>query len=239
MNDSRIIVALDGMNRDEILALATMLEGRVSGFKLNDAILGYGCGLVRDLSRLGEVMADVKIHDITNTVQNGLVKLIDAGATTVTIHACMGVRKMTAVREFVDKVAQTRQIDLVAITVLTDMTEEECEEIYRSSIQAKVLQFSLMAKEAGLNSIVCSPQELVLLMGNSETRKLNFITPNIRPGHAPVADDDQNPHRKASEVEAIEWGSHRLVIGRAITQSQDPVATVSEINNRVRVALQD
>ena len=128
---------------------------------------------------------------------------------------------------------------MLAITVLTDMLEEECQAVYCGSINQVVLRFALMAKEADMDGIVCSPQELRFLIGEfEELLSLKKVTPNIRPGSVVVHGDDQNPKRKANECEAIEWGSDWLVIGRAITQADDPVAAVHDINHRINLALE-
>ena len=92
----RVIVALDGMSESDAMALAERLSGSVWGFKVNDLLLHCGVPIVEKLKAYGGVFADPKLHDIPNTVKNGVSRLVSAGADILTIHASGGTAMIQA-----------------------------------------------------------------------------------------------------------------------------------------------
>ena len=237
----RIIVALDGMSEEKAIEIAEMLKGEVWGFKVNDLLDTMGprqC--LRTFRRYGHVMADPKLCDIPNTMSNrsrayfgdyeeraqGLVIAPDI----LTIMACAGIDGMRAVVEQRNEFFSYTKI--AAVTVLTSISEEECNLIFGGPVKSKVLEFARTALIAGCDALVCSPQELVFLNQFPELQRLTKITPGIRPEG--VSAQDQK--RINTPYQAILNGADLLVIGRAITQAKNPLEAVQTINEEIAEA---
>lgn len=228
--ESRIIVALDGKSEEESLALAETLRSYVWGFKVNDLHTECGVEIVRKLKKFGNVMVDLKLNDIRNTVKNHARRLVDAGADLLTLHASAGLDKLLdAVELGGDKAG------VLAITVLTDLDEEECQAIFGASVKATVRRFARWAALAKCAGIVCSPNELEMLGERRELADLLRAAAGIRDPEKEIAGDDQ---KRVNTAEAAACaGADLLVIGRLVTQSTDPIDKVQEINGRVRAML--
>jgi len=241
MGKRRIIVALDGMPEEEAIEMAEKVKGEVWGFKVNDLLDTMGprqC--IRALRRYGDVMADPKLCDIPNTMSNrsrayfgdseeraqGLIIAPDI----LTIMACAGIEGMRAVVE--QRNGFFSYTKIAAVTVLTSISEEECNIIFGGPVKAKVLEFARSALIAGCDALVCSPQELVFLNQFPELQKLTKITPGIRPKGV----DAQDQKRISTPYQAILNGAGLLVIGRAITQAKDPLEAVQRINEEIAEA---
>ena len=209
----RIVIPLDGISRAEALKLAAELQGLVWGFKVNDLLVEYGAAIVTELKRFGGVFADDKLHDIPNTVGNGVKRLADAGADLITIHASGGAKMIEAAA----KAASTAGI--LAVTVLTSLAEEDSLAIFGKTPEEAVLAFAGMAKRGGARGIVCSPKELGLLAKTPELSSLLKVIPGIRPSWHTAADDQA---RVEGPREAIANGADLLVIGRPITRHESP-----------------
>jgi orotidine-5'-phosphate decarboxylase len=214
----RIILPLDGIPQGEALALAKMLSGRVWGFKVNDLLIECGVSIIRELKAYGRVFADAKIHDIPNTVANSVGRLAESGADLITIHASGGEEMMTAA------VDACRGAKILAVTVLTSLTEARCREVYHHSPQETVLSLATLAARAKVHGVVCSPLELPTLQAHLP--HLIKVTPGIRPAWHGEADDQS---RTATPQTAVANGATYLVIGRPITRAPSPLEAVDRI----------
>ncbi|MBL7662282.1 orotidine-5'-phosphate decarboxylase [bacterium] len=224
----RLIVALDGLSRHEALELAELLSGYVWGFKVNDLLVEYGVQIVKDLKAQGNVFADPKLHDIPNTVANGVRRLVEAGAQIITVHASGAETMIRAA------VTQAKSCKIVAVTALTSLSHEECEKTYGKSPANLVKHFATLALNAGAHGIVCSPLELELF---PKTENFIRIVPGIRPEwvettKAAATADDQS--RIATPKAALDRGATYLVVGRPITHSNDPVESTKRILGELR-----
>ena len=222
---TQIIVALDGLTASEALDLAAKLAELDVVFKVNDLLDDSGPQIITDLSPFGRVMADPKFHDIPNTVANRVKKLVGRGPDYITVHASGTMAMMRAAV----KNAGTSQI--LAVTVLTSLNEEECNLTFGNSVEAKVLYFARQAAIAHVHGIVCSPQELKFLAGFPELKTLIKVCPSIRMLGEEVKDDDQA--RKMTPGEAKLYGADFIVIGRPIVQAPDPYRAVLNIYNEI------
>lgn len=214
---SKIIVALDGMrSREEIVRFAEKLKGKVWGFKVNDALVKYG-SIIYELTEYGKVFADPKLHDIPNTVINSMQHLVGAGADLVTVHISGGEKMVKTAIE----VAGPERV--LGVGKLTSLTDEEFFGMDKGDLQI----FYDESFEWGLRNVVVPPNELWL--GD----KFNLrVCPDIRRLKEDVNDQiDVN-----TPTGAIMAGANLLVIGRLITQSDDPVKTVDEINQEIKEA---
>ena len=223
---ARIIVPLDVREADEAKRAVADLASVVGGFKVGYE-LGYNLGwkqaadLVVGLG--GRVFLDPKLDDIPNTVRQGTKALTRLNPWMVNVHASAGVEAMKGAAEVKGSAL------LLAVTVLTSMSDQECRRIFGASAEEKVLQFALDAAEAGVDGLVCSPKELDLLAQETKLDRLLRVTPGVRPEWATT--DDQR--RVMTPADAVQAGSDYLVIGRPILKPPREVGSPVEAAKRI------
>ena len=183
-----------------------------------------GPSVVTDLvSRGFDVFLDLKYHDIPHTVAKACAAAADLGVWMLNVHTLGGAAMMEAAREAVDS-ASTQPI-LIGVTLLTSMDQTTFEQIGLSGkMSDTVIRLAKMAKSSGLDGVVCSAQEASALRENLG-EAFQLITPGIRPAGSDVGDQ----HRIMTPKQAIEAGSHYLVIGRPITAASDPMQALADI----------
>lgn len=225
-SSSRVIVAMDFDNQQSALQLAEQLDPSQCRLKVGKELFTVaGPQLVKALvERNFDVFLDLKFHDIPNTTAKAVSAAADLGVWMTNVHACGGSRMMEAAQHSLQQSGS--EMLLIAVTVLTSMEQSDLQQIgIQRDPAEQVLHLAQLAKNAGLQGVVCSAQEAsTLKVQLGEEFKL--VTPGIR--LADSADDDQR--RIVSPVDAIALGSDYLVIGRPITQSADPLATLNQIN---------
>jgi orotidine-5'-phosphate decarboxylase len=183
--------------------------------------------LVTRLRAMGfDVFVDLKFHDIPNTVAAACRAAAADGAWMLDVHASGGRRMMEAAREALEPFRQ-RPL-LVAVTVLTSMEAADLAEVgVGDDPEAQVLRLARLARDSGMDGVVCSPREARLLREHCGPGFV-LVTPGVRPPQ--TAADDQA--RIATPADAIAAGAHYLVVGRPITQAADPVAALAAINQQ-------
>jgi len=226
----RIFVALDMTDADAARALARRLSGRVGGFKLGlEFFAANGPSGVRAITDAGlNVFLDLKFHDIPNTVAGAVRAAVATGASILNVHASGGHEMMRAAAEAATEGAElyNRPRPIVAaVTVLTSMNGNDLASVGQGApVRDQVLRLARLTKDAGLDGVVCSPEESAAV---SEACGDDFvrIVPGIRPSWAST--DDQK--RFTTPRQALDDGATYLVIGRPITQADDPVEAVFRI----------
>jgi len=217
------------------LDLAGRLRGHVGLFKVGlELFSAEGPGLVRTLiAEDARVFLDLKLHDIPNTVQGAAWTAARLGITMMTVHASGGVKMMQAAAEGARQGAASGPVPFVlGVTALTSLTSEELGQIgWSTSSQDVVLRLAGLARSAGLDGVVASPQEAAAIRKNLGPGFL-IVTPGIRP--AAASHDDQA--RAATPGAALESGADYLVVGRPITQSTDPASAADAIIEEMRLA---
>lgn len=206
-----IIVSLDGMSERKALSMAQELHSDVWGFKVNDLLYEYS-GIIEQLKELGCVFADVKLHDIPNTVGNSVQRLVDRGVDIITVHASGGLEMMSAAKQ------HAGPAKIIAVTVLTSQNTAETESI--------VLERARDAIAAGVDGIVCSGQELGLLDTIEGMKEKLKVVPGIRPSWYREKDDQA---RTVTPHEAIKNGANYLVVGRPITTADNPADALQKV----------
>lgn len=228
----QLLVALDVDNGVHALELAARLQGRVGGLKVGSTLFtAEGAPLVRRLIDLGHrVFLDLKFHDIPNTVAGAVQAAVATGAWMVNVHASGGTAMMTAAaeaaRKSADALGRPRPL-VIGVTVLTSMTDAMLAEVgVARSVINHVVHLAQLAKAAGLDGVVASPQETRAIR-DACGPDFQIVTPGIRPlrqGSGQAADqqgkDDQA--RTLTPAEAIAAGATYLVIGRPITGAPNP-----------------
>lgn len=226
-SEPRIIVALDYDNSNSALTLADQLNPNQCRLKVGkELFVAAGPQLVKSLSDRGfDVFLDLKFHDIPNTVAKAVSAAADLGVWMTNVHASGGTRMMTAAREAVEN--HGGDMLLIAVTVLTSMDDSDLQQVGVNSVASdQVLALANLTKQAGLDGVVCSAQEATHLK-QKLGQGFKLITPGIRLTDS--ASDDQR--RIVSPAQAIEQGSDYLVIGRPITQAENPMQMLQKINS--------
>jgi orotidine-5'-phosphate decarboxylase len=219
-------VALDFPSAEAALALAGRLDPAQCRVKVGKELFTRaGPQLVERLQASGfEVFLDLKFHDIPNTTAQACRAAAELGVWMVNVHALGGRQMMMAAREAVDQ-CRHRPL-LIAVTILTSLAAEELHEVgLAGSPEDNVLRLARLAESAGMDGVVCSPQEVAALR-QTVARDFCLVTPGVRPAGAAVGDQK----RITTPEEAIALGSSYLVVGRPITQAEDPLAALANIN---------
>lgn len=225
----RILVALDYSNAADTLALVDRLDPALCRLKIGKELFtSCGPAIVEQVMAKGfEVFLDLKFHDIPNTCAKAVKAAADLGVWMVNVHASGGRRMMEAAREVIEGYSQKPL--LIGVTVLTSMEQSDLRDIGLDvEPQEQVVRLAKLTQTAGLDGVVCSAQEASLLRSTLGP-DFDLVTPGIRP--ADSAADDQR--RIVTPADAIALGSTYLVIGRPITQSADPIATLQKINQEI------
>jgi len=227
--DPKIIVAMDYADAKSALELAAQLQPALCRLKVGKELFtASGPQLVEQLMQRGfEVFLDLKFHDIPNTVAQACKSAAALGVWMVNVHALGGRRMMEAAQEALANTAQPPK--LIAVTVLTSMGPDDLVELGISDAPAQlVLRLAQLARNSGLDGVVCSAQEAALLRRECG-EKFCLVTPGIRPVLATL--DDQM--RVAQPRQALEAGSSYLVIGRPITRAASPLLALQEISQQI------
>lgn len=227
-NVSRIVVALDYAAPREALELAARLDPSRCRVKVGKELFTRaGPALVEELHNRGfDVFLDLKFHDIPNTVAKACAAAADLGVWMVNVHALGGRRMMAAAREAIASCAH--QPILIAVTVLTSMGEEDLREIGLAlSSQEQVFKLAGLAREAGMDGVVCSAQEAHAL--RALWPEACLVTPGIRPAWSQPGDQV----RVMTPRQAVAAGASYLVIGRPITAAPDPLQALARIEQEL------
>lgn len=228
--DPRIIVALDFSSEQPALALADTLDPSKCRLKVGKELFTRsGPALVRNLRDRGfQVFLDLKFHDIPNTTSAAVAAAADLGVWMVNVHASGGEAMMTACRRRLENYGDSRPL-LIAVTVLTSMTESEFAGIgLQGTADDQVSRLAGLTARCGLDGVVCSAREAARLK-TEQGRDFKLVTPGIRPASASAGDQQ----RIMTPAAAMAAGSDYLVIGRPITQAQDPLAALEAIHAEI------
>jgi len=216
----RLIVALDLSSVEAAEALVARLGDAVSFYKIGYQ-LAYAGGLLyaQKLAGAGkQVFLDLKLHDIGNTVTQGVKSVARLGATFLTVHAYP--QTMRAAVE-----AREGGLRILGVTVLTSYDDSDLKAAgYAASVKALVARRAEQARELGVDGLVCSPEEAAnvrAIVGGG----LALVTPGIRPAGAEAGDQK----RIMTPAAAIAAGADYLVVGRPIVAASDPRAAAEAI----------
>jgi orotidine-5'-phosphate decarboxylase len=229
---SRIIVALDFPEADAALRFIGGLDPARCRLKVGKELFTRaGPPLVQAMQAAGfDVFLDLKFHDIPNTVGAACAAAAAMGVWMVNVHAQGGLAMMQAAREQVD--GSSHRPLLIAVTLLTSMGEGDLRELgIHGSPQEVVLRLAKLAARAGMDGVVCSPQEVSMLRAELP-REFLLVTPGIRPAGSDVNDQ----LRIATPASAVRSGVDYLVIGRPITRAADPMQALAAIEQEIALA---
>lgn len=222
----RLIVALDVPDLASAEAMVSRLGDTVTFYKVGME-LAYSGGLsfVRRLADAGKkVFLDLKLHDISNTVEKATAQVADLGATFLTVHAFPQTMKAAV------KGRGTSSMKILAVTVMTSYDDADLVEAgYALGVKDLVERRAGQAHAIGVDGLILSPEE-VSAMRALLGPDITLITPGIRPSGSAAGDQK----RIMTPANAIEAGADYLVIGRPVTQADDPKASAKAIIAEIR-----
>ena len=224
---SKIIVALDYEKEAEALALVDQIDPSLCRLKVGkEMFTTLGINFVKQLhQRNFDVFLDLKYHDIPNAVARAVRSAADLGVWMVDLHASGGLRMMEEAKKILEPYGKDAPL-LIAVTVLTSMEDLDLLQIgINASPMEQVLRLAHLTQRAGLDGVVCSPQEVEILR-NACGEDFKLVTPGIRP----IGTDFGDQRRVMTPTAAIRAGSDYLVIGRPITQADNPAEVLRSIN---------
>lgn len=223
---SQLIVALDFNRELDALALVDKLDPKNCALKVGSELFTlFGTQFVKRLiERQFKIFLDLKFHDIPNTVANACKAGADLGVWMMNVHASGGAKMMCAAREALVAYGTDRPI-LIAVTVLTSFSQEELASIgINIPVLEQVKKLARLTKESGLDGVVSSAHEVQAIKNECGSQFLT-ITPGIR-----LESDAKNDQtRTMTPSSAIAAGSDYLVVGRPITQANNPEMVVAQI----------
>ena len=217
-----IIVALDTPDLDHAIALAEAVRGHAGGLKLGlEFFSAQGPQGHRRISEIGlPIFLDLKLHDIPNTVAKAVEALAPLEPAILTVHAAGGHEMLGAAKR-----AAPPATKVVAVTLLTSLDAGDLADLgIERSPAEQVSRFAWVARDAGIDGIVCSGAEVAA--ARDAWPGGFFVVPGIRPAGADVADQK----RVVTPAQAVEDGASVLVIGRPITGAPDPARAIAEIS---------
>ncbi|MGF1742100.1 orotidine-5'-phosphate decarboxylase [Vibrio profundum] len=227
MTDQKVIVALDYDNITDALTFVDKVDPQSCRLKVGKEMFTlFGPDFVRDLHKRGfSVFLDLKFHDIPNTCAKAVRAAAELGVWMTNVHASGGERMMTAARDILQPYGADRPL-LIGVTVLTSMEHSDLSGIgINSDPQEHVLKLARLTQQSGLDGVVCSAREAQMLKQNLGS-EFQLVTPGIRPSGSDAVDQK----RIMTPVEAMSAGSDYLVIGRPITQADNPQQVLATIN---------
>jgi orotidine-5'-phosphate decarboxylase len=235
--DNPIIVALD-CNSTDALSLAHSLRGRVNWLKVGMTLYyAEGPRIVANLSELGfSIFVDLKLHDIPHQVSGAAGEIAKLGVGMFTVHASGGSAMMRAAVESARRAAEEVGVAapaVLAVTVLTSTGDAGLAEIGVERTAAEhVARLAHLAKDAGVDGIVCSPREAAVMRELLGEERL-IVTPGVRPSWSEPGDQT----RTATPAAALAAGASHLVIGRPITGAPNPAEAVDRILSEIEEEL--
>ena len=230
MQEPRVIVALDYDNQEQALSFVNQLDSRLCKLKVGKEMFTlFGPDFVKKLINKGfDVFLDLKFHDIPNTVAKACRAAAELGVWMVNVHASGGLEMMQAAKQAIAD-SRNPNAKLIAVTVLTSMDQSQLRDVVDSvTPEQQVLRLAELTAKAGLDGVVCSAREAQMLRNKLGSDFL-LVTPGIRPKGSDVGDQK----RVMSPQDAINNGVSYLVMGRPITQANDPVEVLNEVNQSI------
>jgi len=231
----RLIVALDTPDLDRVHALVSQLKDVVGAFKVGkELFVAQGPKAVQTVHDAGgRVFLDLKFHDIPNTVAGAVRAACGMGVWMMNVHASGGAAMMQAAADAATESATDTTPLVIGVTILTSLDDEAVERIgYRQNAAAMVPHLAALAKEGRLDGVVASPREVVAIREACGTDFL-IVTPGVRPAGSSVNDQK----RIATPGQAIANGASHLVVGRPITQAENPAEAARNIVEEIAEAL--
>lgn len=232
MLQKKPIIALDFARYSDMQNFLKLFQGEQLNVKVGmEMYYAHGRPLLEELIEQGhDIFLDLKLHDIPNTVERAMRQLAQLGVAMVNVHASGGSNMMKAAKNgLIEGTVHNNQPPLlIAVTQLTSTTEEQVlnEQYSKLSLEDSVLNYAQLASDCQLDGVVCSPHEVQNIKAKIGSEFLT-VTPGIRLADNQVSHDDQ--HRITTPAQAKELGTNYIVVGRPITQADNPYSAYQNI----------
>ena len=230
----KIIIALDGMDKNNVFNLLEKIP-EIIWVKVGlELFVSEGPDVLSILRDKGKkIFLDLKFHDIPTTVARACFAASQTGAEFISLHTCAGMIALKMANEAAQEGASKVNLSppkLLGITILTSWTKESFANdlLIDQSIDQRVQHLAEIALNSGLGGCVCSPRE-VRSLREIYPESFDLITPGIRS----IGSDVNDQSRVSDASEALKMGASKLVIGRAITQSDDPAYMFKSFCNKI------
>lgn len=214
---NKTIIACDFSSEESLFKLLDEFTEPVYVKLGMEIIYKLGFGIIEKIKQRNHyIFLDLKLHDIPNTVYNGIKNIASLNVDMVNVHAVGGIEMMKAAKKAINEV--NPNILCIAVTQLTSINQEILEKdlLINQPLIDVVKHYAKNAKEAGLDGVVCSVHE-VEIIHKVCGKEFICITPGIR-----LDDNVQDQKRVATPKVAYENGSNYIVVGRSITTSSNP-----------------
>ena len=217
-----VIIACDFSSKADVMAFLDKFTDVKPFVKIGmELYYAEGPSIVKEIKARGhKIFLDLKLHDIPNTVKKSMAVLSGLDVDMTNLHASGTKAMMEAAIEGLTRPDGTRPL-LIAVTQLTSTSEQRMQDelLINASINDTIVKYAQNAKEAGLDGVVCSPLEAGMVK-DACSRDFITVTPGVRFADGDVGDQV----RVTTPEKAKEIGSDYIVVGRPITQADDPVA---------------
>ena len=228
--NKKIIVAIDLSNLSKAITLVKKLRKEVFAFKIgHEFFYNFGIDGYKKIYKIcPRIFLDLKLHDIPNTVEKGLIAISKLKPTLTTIHISGGddMQRLSVLKN-------NKKTKILGVTVLTSLDKKQTLKYYKEqNVNSLVKKFAKYAKQNKLNGLVCSPLEIKIVR-KEVGKKMILVVPGIRPDkNFLTKKDDQK--RTLTPKAAIKLGADYLVIGRPIIESKNPLETIKKINQSIQ-----
>ena len=228
--NKKIIVALDLDNLKKAIKLVKELKKEVYAFKIgHELFYNFGIKGYKEIYNVcPRIFLDLKLHDIPSTVHKGLKAISKLKPIFTTIHISGGdeMQKISTSKN-------NKKTNILGVTVLTSLDKMQTLKYYKEkNVNILVKKFANYAKKNNLRGLVCSPLEINIVR-KVVGKKMILVVPGIRPDKKNFSKKDDQK-RTLNPKQAIDLGADFLVIGRPITESQNPLVTIRKINKSIQ-----
>ncbi|MDE7389492.1 MAG: orotidine-5'-phosphate decarboxylase [Lachnospiraceae bacterium] len=217
-----VIIACDFNSKEEVINFLSQFKDEKPFVKIGmELFYAAGPDIVKEIKKMGhKIFLDLKLHDIPNTVKKAMKVLSELDVDMCNVHAAGTVAMMEAAIQGLTRADGTRPL-LIAVTQLTSTSEERMQKdlLINEPIDKVVMHYAKNAKTAGLDGVVCSPLEAEKVHSVCG-KEFVTVTPGVRFADGEVGDQV----RVTTPEKAKEIGSDYIVVGRPITQADNPVA---------------
>ena len=226
-----IILAVDTSSLEEAKSLALKLKDHIGGIKIGmEFFNSFGPEGIRVIQKFNiPIFLDLKLHDIPATVYKTVSTLLTLNPAIINVHASGGSEMMRAASR-ARKDSNNKNTKIIAVTMLTSLDDNDLKEVgFSITSNELVLSLAKLAKDSGLDGIVCSAREISTIR-EAIGKDFLLVVPGIRPEDNKLNDQKRTMTPKG----AISEGADLLVIGRPITQSDDQVRALMNILEQIK-----
>ena len=225
--DNRVIIPLD-LEYSAAIDMASNFDPSNCRLKIGSQLFtSSGPKIIKELDSRGfEIFLDLKFHDIPNTVYEAVRSAADLGVWMINVHASGGKNMLEASKNAL--IDFDKPPLLIAVTLLTSLSENSIQEIGLNNLSEQVLRLAKLSHECELDGVVCASSDTVIIK-QEFGKEFITVTPGIRPDQSNLNDQS----RVSTPSEAVKNGSDFLVIGRPITESDDPAGALKDIYKQI------